>query len=163
MTYADALFAPDPDDLLDRGLPAEPQFTVAEFQAIADAEAPFATLFGLRVEDIGRGTARFRLHYGDTVAAPNTSVTGAALMALADFAIYGVVLSIVGKVPLAVTTSLNTNLVRRCPQGDIACEARLIRAGRRLVTAEAWMISEVTGKIVAHATGTYSVPPPERR
>lgn len=156
---------PDPldHDPMDRGLPETPRITVPEFQALADAEAPFATLFGLTVEDIGPGTARFRMHWREAVAAPRGSVTGAALMALADFAIYGVVLSVVGKVPLAVTTHLNVDLVRRCPAGDVACEARLIRAGRRLVTADAWMTSAASGAVVAHATGTYSVPPPEKR
>lgn len=155
--------AEDPEDTLERGLPATPQITVEEFQALADAEAPFASMFGLDVEEIGRGTARFRMTWDTIMAGPGGSVTGAALMALADFAIYGVVLSVVGKVPLAVTTSLNVSLVRRCPRGDITCDARLVRAGNRLITAEAWIASVPGNHIVAQATGTYSVPPPDKR
>lgn len=153
----------DFSDLFGHDRPAAPAITVERFQAIMDADAPFATLFGLRVEDIGAGTARFRMAYQPTVDAPNGGVTGAALMALADVAIYGVVLSVVGPVPLAVTTHLNVDLVRRCPRGDVLAAARLIRAGRRLVTAEVRIVSAADRKGVAHATGTYSVPPPERR
>ncbi|MGC2856598.1 PaaI family thioesterase [Novispirillum sp. DQ9] len=147
----------------DRGLPPASAISLERFQEIMDADAPFATLFALRVEDIGPGTARFRMDYRPAVDAPNGGVTGAALMALADVAIYGVVLSVVGPVPLAVTTHLNVDLVRRCPRGDVIASASLIRAGRRLVTAEAWLASAADRKVVAHATGTYSVPPPERR
>lgn len=156
-------FDPLDHDPMERGLPVTPLISVAEFQALADAEAPFATLFGLKVEDIGPGTASFRMQWREAVSAPRGSVTGAAMMALADFAIYGVVLSVVGKVPLAVTTHLNVDLVRRCPAGDVLCQSRLIRAGRRLVTADAWMTAADGGAVVAHATGTYSVPPPEKR
>jgi uncharacterized protein (TIGR00369 family) len=150
-------FAPD------RGLPETSAITLDRFQAIMDADAPFATLFGLRVEAIGPGSALFRMDYRPAVDAPNGGVTGAALMALADVAIYGVVLSVVGPVPLAVTTHLNVDLVRRCPRGDVIAAATLIRAGNRLVTAEAWISSAADRKVVAHATGTYSVPPPDRR
>lgn len=147
----------------DRGLPDSPAITLDRFRAIMDADAPFATLFGLQVEDIGPGSARFRMDYQPAVDAPNGGVTGAALMALADVAIYGVVLSVVGPVPLAVTTHLNVDLVRRCPRGNVIAAANLIRAGRRLVTAEVWISSAADRKVVAHATGTYSVPPPEKR
>lgn len=147
----------------DRDLPAVPAITIERFQEIMDADAPFATLFGLRVEDIGPGIARFRMTYQPAVDAPNGGVTGAALMALADVAIYGVVLSVVGPVPLAVTTHLNVDLVRRCPRGDVVASARLIRAGRRLVTAEVTIASAEDRRVVGHATGTYSVPPPEKR
>lgn len=151
------------DDSFDRGLPDEPLITLAQFNALTAEDAPFAVLFGLHAEDIGRGTARFRMVYSDAMKGLKQSVTGAALMALADYALYGVVLSVVGPVPLAVTTHLDVNLVRRCPPGDVICEAHLIRAGRRLVTVQAWMRSAVSGHVVAQATGTYSVPPPERR
>lgn len=151
------------DFVLDRGLPDTSAITLDQFQAIMDADAPFARLFGLTVEEIGPGKARYRMEYQPAVDAPNGGVTGAALMALADVAIYGVVLSIVGPVPLAVTTHLNVDLVRRCPRGDVVATANLIRAGRRLVTAEVWMASAADRQVVAHATGTYSVPPPEQR
>lgn len=153
----------DDDDSLDCGLPSTPMITINQFNALTAEDAPFAILFGLHAEDIGRGTARFRMIYGESMKGLRQSVTGAALMALADYAIYGVVLSVVGPVPLAVTTHLDVNLVRRCPPGDVVCEASLIRAGRRLVTVQAWLRSAATGHVVAHATGTYSVPPPEKR
>lgn len=153
----------DNDFVPDRGLPETSAITVEQLQTIMDADAPFTDLFGLVLEDVGPGTARFRMAYRPAVDAPNGGVTGAALMALADIAIYGVVLSVVGPVPLAVTTHLNVDLVQRCPRGDVTGSARLIRAGRRLVTAEAWLTSLPGSCVVAHATGTYSVPPPEKR
>jgi uncharacterized protein (TIGR00369 family) len=151
------------DDGHDRGLPQEPLITLGDFRAILTEDAPFADLFGLSVEAIGVGTARFRMTWQDTMRGPGNSIIGAATMALADLAIYGVVLGVVGKVPLAVTTQLNVDLVRRAPQGDIIAEAYLIRAGRRLVTCGVWLTSAATGAVIAHATGTYSVPPPEKR
>ncbi len=65
--------------------------------------------------------------------------------------------------PLAVTTSLNINFLRRPGRADVVAEARILKLGKRLAVGEVNLASAGSGDIVAHVTATYSIPPPGRR
>jgi acyl-coenzyme A thioesterase PaaI-like protein len=80
-------------------------------------------------------------------------------MALADIALYGIALSHVGRVPLAVTTDLTVHFLARPHPGALIGRARTLKAGRRLIVGECEVAAEVDGQRVAHVVGTYSVPP----
>ncbi len=82
-------------------------------------------------------------------------------MALADAAMYAVVLSRVGPVELAVTTNLTINFLRKPAPGDVLAEARLLKLGKRLAVGEVllYSASETRDKLVAHVASTYSIPP----
>jgi acyl-coenzyme A thioesterase PaaI-like protein len=80
-------------------------------------------------------------------------------MAVADFTMYVAVLSAVGWVPLAVTTNLNINFLKKPAARDLLAEARLIKLGKRLVVGEVAIRSDGDDDLVAHVTSTYSVPP----
>jgi acyl-coenzyme A thioesterase PaaI-like protein len=84
------------------------------------------------------------------------------MMAVADFTMYVAVLSAVGWVPLAVTTNLNINFLKKPAARDLLAEARLIKLGRRLVVGEVALRSDGDDDLVAHVTSTYSVPPRSR-
>jgi uncharacterized protein (TIGR00369 family) len=90
---------------------------------------------------------------------PGGTISGPAMMTLADFALYVAVLSVVGRTPLAVTTNLTVNFLRKPEQRDLVSEARLLKAGKRLCVGEVTICSEGSSEPVAHVTGTYSVPP----
>jgi uncharacterized protein (TIGR00369 family) len=81
------------------------------------------------------------------------------MMALADFAMYVAVFSAAGRVPLAVTTNLNINFLRKPAQADLLAEARLLKHGKRLVVGEVTIRSDGQDDPVAHVTSTYSIPP----
>jgi len=66
-------------------------------------------------------------------------------------------------VPLAVTTNLNINFLRKPAQRDLIAEAKLIKLGKRLAVGHVTIHSDGEEEMVAHATATYSIPPPERR
>ena len=85
------------------------------------------------------------------------------MMALADFAMYVAVLAAIGPVPLAVTTNLNINFLRRPAPRDLLAEARLMKLGKRLAVGEVTIRSDGEDEPVAHATSTYSIPPQEGR
>ena len=68
---------------------------------------------------------------------PGGTVSGPTLMALADCAMYVVLLSAIGPVGLAVTTNLNINFLRKgSPGQDMFAEARLLKLGKRLAVGE---------------------------
>jgi acyl-coenzyme A thioesterase PaaI-like protein len=80
------------------------------------------------------------------------------MMAVADFTMYVAILSAVGWVPLAVTTNLNINFLKKPAARDLLAEARLIKLGKRLVVGEVAIRSDGDDDLVAHVTSTYSVP-----
>lgn len=81
------------------------------------------------------------------------------MFALADVALYAAILAEIGEVKLAVTTSLTINFLRRPEPGDLIGEARLFKLGKRLAVGEVAIYLADANEMVAHATGSYSIPP----
>lgn len=111
------------------------------------------------IEQVGRGTCRLRLEYHPRHLRPGGTLSGPSMMTLADLALYIAVLSVVGKVELAVTTNLSINFLSKPDKADLIAECRLLKAGKRLCVGEVTIFSEGGSEPVAHVTGTYSVPP----
>ena len=114
------------------------------------------------IEEVGALYARLRMDYHERHVRPGGTLSGPAMMTLADFALYVAVLANVGPVALAVTTNLSFNFLHK-PQAErgLAADCRLLKLGRRLAVGEVTIRSEGEADIVCHATGTYSIP--ERR
>ena len=120
---------------------------------------PLVGGMGVVVETVGEGTVRLRLPYRDEFVRPGGTLTGPALFALADIALYGAVLSLIGRVELAVTTSMTVNFLRRPAPMAVVAEARILKLGKRLAYGEVLLWSQCESEPVAHVTGTYSIPP----
>ncbi|MBF0168712.1 MAG: PaaI family thioesterase [Alphaproteobacteria bacterium] len=136
-----------------------PRIDLSEFQALIEEGLPLVETFRIRTEALGKGTCRMRMVYSPELVRPGGTIAGPALMALADACMYGVVLSQIGKVALAVTTNFNINFLRKPANTDVIAEGRTIKLGKRLAVSEVSLISDEDGELVAHATGTYSIPP----
>lgn len=136
-----------------------PAVSAKEFEAIVRDEVPFVGAYGVRVEAIVPGRLTLLLPYRDDLLRPGGTITGPALFGLADVGLYGAVMSRLGPVALAVTTSMTINFLRRPPPADIRAEASLLKLGRRLAYGEVLLYSVDEADPVAHATGTYSIPP----
>jgi uncharacterized protein (TIGR00369 family) len=100
-----------------------------------------------------------RLPYHQDSVRPGGTISGPHMMLLADACMYAVVLSLLGPVKLAVTTNLNINFLRKPRESDLIAEGRIIKLGKRLAVLDVAIHSEAEEKLVAHATGTYSIPP----
>lgn len=135
------------------------KISVDVFNQILENEMPWAAKEGLLLEDIGDGTARMRLPYDSGMLRPGGTVSGPSMMMLADALMYAVVLSAIGKVPLAVTTNFNINFLNRPQPVDLVAEGRALKIGRRLAVIEVSIYSAGSDVVVAHASGTYSIPP----
>ena len=109
-----------------------------------------------RVEDM---YAQVRLPFHERLLRPGGTVSGPAMMTLADTAMYVALLAMIGPVALAVTTSLNINFLRKPAPGDVIARCRLLKLGKRLAVGEVTIYSEESDEPVAHATVTYSIPP----
>ena len=140
-----------------------PSITVAEFEDLLDQGAPFTRMFGFQVDRIDRGTARVIMPFKEEFVRPGGTISGPAIMSLADFTMYAVVLGMIGPVELAVTTNLNVNFLRRPPPGPLIADGRMMKLGKRLAVVEVNVAGEDDGGPIAHVTGTYSIPPTDRR
>jgi uncharacterized protein (TIGR00369 family) len=111
------------------------------------------------IEAVGGRHARVRQEIANDHLRPGGTVSGPVIMGVADTATYAAVLAEIGRVPLAVTTSLNINFVRKpSPDRAIVGEASLLKLGKRLAVAEVRIFSDGESELVAHATVTYSIP-----
>jgi uncharacterized protein (TIGR00369 family) len=135
--------------------------TVAEMEAFLDREFPQMHLGGriYRVEAVGHGTCRIRMDFAERNVRPGGTLSGPSMFTLADFAFYVAVLGAIGPFGLAVTTNLNINFLRKPAPRAMFAECRMLKIGKRLAVGEATLYSEGEDEPVAHATGTYSIPP----
>jgi uncharacterized protein (TIGR00369 family) len=113
----------------------------------------------IQIESVGARSARARFKVAKKHLRPGDTVSGPTLMALADVAMYAALLGDIGLVPLAVTTNLNINFLRKPAQKDVYGDAKLLKVGKRLAVGEVTLYSEGETAPVAHVTCTYSIPP----
>jgi uncharacterized protein (TIGR00369 family) len=139
------------------------QMDIAELQAFMAHEFPQAARVAARIEDLRPGAIRLRLPFHDDQLRPGGTLSGPTLMTLADRATYLLVLSLIGPVALAVTTNLNINFLSKPGPKDLLADAQLLKLGKRLAVAEVKLRSDGDDTVVAHATVTYSIPPPSAR
>jgi len=113
---------------------------------------------GLMIERVDSADIRVRRHFQDGFLRPGGTISGPTMMELADFAMYVAVFSAIGPQPLAVTTNLNINFLRKPAKADLVADARLMKVGKRLAVGEVTIYSEGVAEPVAHVTSTYSIP-----
>lgn len=142
-------------------MPSPPHlaFTLEEIKAYLAHVFPQVWSAGTHeIEAIGPMSARLRLkHHADHLR-PGGTISGPAMFGLADLALYVAILAQIGRVPLAVTVNLNINFLRKPEPADLLAEARLMKLGKRLAVGEVALHSLGAAAMVAHATGTYSIP-----
>jgi uncharacterized protein (TIGR00369 family) len=137
-----------------------PIMTLDELTAFLDREFPQIHLGGRSyfVDEIGPLTARMRMEYHERHLRPGGTISGPAMMALADLALYAAILAHIGPVALAVTTSLNFNFLRKPEPRALIADCRLLKLGKRLAVGDVSIYSEGSSDMVCHASGTYAIP-----
>ena len=137
-----------------------PLMTLEEVNAFLLRDFPqIATGRDFIVEAVGPLSARMRLCASEKHLRPGGTISGPSMFALADVTLYVAILAQIGPVALAVTTNLNINFLRRPAPGDLIADCRLLKLGKRLAVGEVFLHSPGDEDPVAHATGTYSIPP----
>lgn len=138
-----------------------PVMTIDELHAFLETDFPQIHTDGrvFTITTIEQGLVRMRFDPSERHLRPGGTVSGPALFTLADVAAYATVLAHIGPVALAVTTNLNINFLRLPKPAPVTCECRILKLGKRLAVLDAAIYQEDPGKLVAHATATYSIPP----
>ncbi|TCT00955.1 PaaI family thioesterase [Aquabacter spiritensis] len=142
------------------GTGAPPAVSVADLDRFLAQEFPQAFGAGRphAIVELGNGTATVRLDAGEAHLRPGGTVSGPALMMLADVAMYVALLGRIGLVPLAVTTNLSINFLRKPAPGAVFADARLMKVGKRLAVGDVALRGAEGTDLVAHCVATYSIP-----
>jgi uncharacterized protein (TIGR00369 family) len=131
--------------------------SIAELEALIAAHFPDAQRLGT-VTALAEGTLTLRMPFRPTLARPGGTISGPAMMLLADTAAYFVTLAHVGPHPQMATANLDIHFLARPEPVDAIATARLLRVGRRLAVSTVEICSEGSAAVVAHATVTYALP-----
>jgi acyl-coenzyme A thioesterase PaaI-like protein len=132
---------------------------VATLQQISDFMAESFPQSKVSIDAVDAESATVRHAIGAEELRPGGTVAGPVLMAVADAALYVAIFGRLGIVPLAVTTSLTFNFLRKPESGrDIVGVCKLMKSGRSLAVGEVWLYSAGSDEPVAHAVGTYALP-----
>ena len=130
--------------------------TVAEIEALMDKGFPswrtFSSIVGMGEQDL-----TLEMPFRPELLRAGGTISGPALMALADTAAYFVTLAHAGPVASAATANLDIHFLSRPGPAPIRAVATMLRLGRRLSVSRVDLFSAET--LVAHATVTYALPP----
>lgn len=107
--------------------------------------------------DVFPGGCAVRLDAEEQHLRPGNTVSGPALFTLADIGGYVCVLSHSGPEALSVTTNININFMRKAVAGPVDGRCKILKLGRSLMVFDCEITQD--GQIIAHASGTYSIPP----
>tara|TARA_R110000868_G_scaffold92100_6_gene255572 strand:- start:68369 stop:68848 length:480 start_codon:yes stop_codon:yes gene_type:complete len=136
--------------------------TLADFDTIMREKVPFVGDMGVVTEQLSGDQARLRLPFNQRHIRPGNVICGPAIFALADIALYAVAWLVVPKADLAVTTEATVHFLSGAKPGDLLADAKILKAGKRLLIAECYIRSAVDGALCAHVIGTYAMPPEPR-
>jgi uncharacterized protein (TIGR00369 family) len=104
------------------------------------------------------GDVRLRLPVAHAHIRPGGTISGPALMAMADGAAWAVLLCHRGPDLSPVSTSLHIDFLRKPDPDDLVADGVVLRLGRTLAVVEASIRSARTEQQVAKAQVTYAIP-----
>ena len=115
---------------------------------------PFAQLLGLEIVSATRGTATLRMAIRSEFTQNYGILHGGAMASLIDTATAFAIVSQLTSPERFTTVDLTVNYLKAITAGTAVCEARVIRAGRRLLTLSAEVRDEAEN-LLAVAVSTY--------
>lgn len=133
-----------------------PRMTISEIEALMDQHFQGWRALS-QITALGDNDITVRMPFRKELMRAGGTISGPALMTLADTAAYFLTLAHAGPVPSAATANLDIHFLVRPQPGDITATATMLRLGRRLAVAKVDLHSG--NDLVAHATVTYALPP----
>lgn len=114
----------------------------------------FLKHLGVEVESVGPGTATLLLPVREEIMRNDGIVHGGAIASVIDSAFAFAIIPLLADNERTVTIDLTIHYLRPLSSGVSKTVARVVRAGRRVVTVSAELFDE-NGKLAATALSTY--------
>ncbi len=118
------------------------------------SSVPFAKLLGIELAAAERGAVKLRLQVRPDLRQNRGVLHGGVIASLIDTATAFAIVSQLTEPEKFTTVDLTVNYLRPLKEGSVTAAARVIRAGRRLLTVTAEVFDEA-GNLVAVALSTY--------
>jgi len=119
---------------------------------------PFAKLLGIEVDSVEPGHAVLSMKLRDDLMRNNGIAHGGAIATLIDSAMAIAIMAQLEENERTVTVDLTIHYLRPISEGTARASARVVRAGRRVITVSAELFDN-TGKLCATAISPYSTSP----
>jgi uncharacterized protein (TIGR00369 family) len=117
-------------------------------------KVPFARLVGIELASAQPGSATLRLAMRQELEQIHGVMHGGAIAALIDTATAFAIVTLLLKEKRFVTVDLTVSYLRPLTKGFAIAEARVLRAGQRLITVSAEVMDD-DGNLAATALSTY--------
>jgi uncharacterized protein (TIGR00369 family) len=133
-----------------------PELTDAQRRRVEDLRdaVPFLKLLGIEVESIGAGTATLLLPAREELSRNDGIIHGGAVASVIDSAFAFAITPLLAENERTVTVDLTIHYLRPLGGGVARASARVVRAGRRVITVSAELFDE-NEKLAATALSTY--------
>jgi len=115
----------------------------------------FVRLIGMEMVELRDSEAIFKLEMREDLRQPHGLLHGGATASLIDTAMAFAVITCLTEDEKASTVDLTIHYLRPVINGTIFCTAKIVKAGKRLLTVSAEVVSD-QGKLIATALSTYS-------
>jgi uncharacterized protein (TIGR00369 family) len=133
-----------------------PKLTIAELEALMDGGFPDWRNY-CEITALGDHDVTLRMPFRPALLRAGGTISGPAMMGLADTAAYFCTLAQAGPVASAATANLDIHFLARPQPIDVTAVATMLRLGRRLSVCAVDL--HAGDDHVAHATVTYALPP----
>jgi acyl-CoA thioesterase len=114
----------------------------------------FARLIGMKLVDLQPSAATVQIEMRDELRQPHGILHGGVTATLVDTAMAYAVIACLSETEKASTVDLTVHYLRPHSEGAFACTAKVVRAGRKVLTVSAEVFNE-QGKLFATAISTY--------
>ena len=115
---------------------------------------PFLQHLGIEVEAVGLGTATLLLPVREELRRNDGIIHGGAVASVIDSAFAFAIIPLLAENERTVTVDLTIHYLRPLSGGVAKAKARVVRAGRRVITVSAELFDE-NEKLAATALSTY--------
>lgn len=117
-------------------------------------QVPYPALLGFELVDFKYGEAVLKVKMRRELEQPYGTLHGGATASLIDTAMAFACVSVMAEDEKSSTVDLTVHYLRPHSEGEVFCTAKIVRAGKRVLTVSAEVVNE-QGKLVATALSTY--------
>jgi uncharacterized protein (TIGR00369 family) len=116
---------------------------------------PYLQHLGIELVEMSEGSAVMKMPMKEELRQPYGLLHGGATASLIDTATAFAVVAAIGQADKATTVDLTVHYLRPVINETTICTAKVVRAGKRLITVSAEVHNE-DGKMIATALSTYA-------
>jgi len=118
-------------------------------------EVPFARFLGIELVEATHGSVTLRLEIRPELIQNQGLLHGGAMASLIDTATAFAIVAQLTRAENFTTVDLNVHYLKAVTEGSVTCKARILKAGRRLLTISAEAHDDA-GNLAAVALSTYA-------